>query len=163
MEEWEKEPDLKFLKCIDIAIDFNNIYCRFELPSKKKVTYRSDNAWKREISLFSMKLVDSSDYGNHSHEAKRSWFAEKLTIQKTAADFCGLFSSFIIASSMLIIGHGMFISQYNLEQKKWEDKHDKLPDVVRCVFDRSYTSVEVNDIGVLYGPNNIALYFKTKE
>jgi hypothetical protein len=80
----------------------------------KKRTYRSDNSWKREISLFSMKPVDPFDYGGSKGE---EWFAHKLCLQKTCADFCGLFSSFVITEGMLLIGHGMHVSQYNLEKK----------------------------------------------
>jgi hypothetical protein len=160
-EEFEKNLDLKYMECTEIAIDFNNIYCLFKLPlSKKTVTYRCDNSWKREISLFSMKLVDSFEFGGN---LSSDWFAHKLCLQKTCANFCGMFSSFVITEGMLLIGHGMFVSQYNLEKKEWVEKPIVFDDIVRCVFDRSYSSVAVGEIGVLFGPNKFGLLERDKK
>jgi len=151
-DEFIKNPDLKYMSCLEIAIDFNNIYCSFRLPfTGKTVTYRSDNSWKREISLFSMKPVDSLDFGGNN---TGKWFANNLCVQKTCADFCGMFSSFVITEGVILIGHGMFVSQFNLEKNEWYEKHIQLDDIVRCVFDRSPDSVAVDKIGILHGPNS---------
>ena len=110
-KDWTKKPpeDLSSLnvskmKCVDIEIDFNNMYCKFDDPvTGHTYTYRCSNRFKSEISMAA--LIPLTPFVDFTPMNKREmlmlptkltkdsqWFAMKHCMQSSVSNYCAIYS-----------------------------------------------------------------------
>ena len=143
-DEKEIRRNIHMLKCVDINMDFENIYCKFvheNTDGKERFfTTRIPNSWERELSTYTMQdMIPFVNFEPVTPEERRNldkvnWFANDHCVMSSVANYCGLYSKFLISGREILIAHNNFVSIYDLEKKAFGEHH-QFDDVVRTMFD----------------------------